>query len=1388
MGCDPSPIVRRTIIKCIGATRLTLPHVVRRTLDVDERVRRLAYKFIADKIHIKSLTIAQREEIVKRGLNDRNENVRKMVSKELVPSWLRLCNDNIIELLYALDVGNSDGETAKDVLNVLFEDVSHKELVENFCYLDPATKLVPAAKLTPETAVYWRNLTRFMYDEIEVRGVQAAAPYLETLLPELTQFCHYIRQFILEHSIHKNDVADSEECEDEEAKEVAWLFVAKQLIEMTNVFDLSDEMGRNNLAKLCREILLSRKVTTDFVDPVMRVFTVVQGSPTSRIQEIAEIIAELREPLLSRDNENRNTNDQGDEGFGDSEEDRAVDETLQSEFDAMENANKVLSKAEQVKKEEEQRKKQVAMAKVRVQINILKDDLEDAIQNQDFMKAQQIKSDMDKLDVEQNRLQDELTEAAAMAPVPSSGTKKVKEKEALAKSVATTEAKISETEAAQLDQSTVKADDPLIIHKCLKMLGVMLESNDIKSANATLQTLLDEFVVPSVQNIDCHIRNSAVKAMGGTCLRSLDAAKRHLLLILQIAHLDTPEVRITALNVIYDLLMWHGLPAFITSTADESGDNVQDDEMSNLESVLDSEQGCRLPTQKQFETHGGNSVVAILSQLLDDPDIEIRTRVAEGLCKLMMCGSISSPKLFTRLILIWYNPITEADGKLRHILGTFFPLYASFSRANQDSIEESFMPTLKTLFDAPTTSPLTDVDIDDVGAFYVQLTRADILQQSNKVNRDEDGDIATDIGASVHDAMAYTLCNQILESPDSFHVKTLIRLLLVLQITANNFVKLKELKVFHTHMMQAVRDKLCLKSLERFGMRLDEWLSKDPELEVDKEEEDKEVDADREVEPSSEKNSEEEENSNATILKKKRTLFTHNATTMLDLTRAVGNESGGETDAANSSLSKTSSQANLHMSQNPPVLKITVENSSSEEDQPKSKELKVSKVLSEINTEISLAVAGSDNKDSDAAISVKRAEISSESDQPPKKQSKIVVASSEESEDEVVSGNILRNTKPTVKKKTSKASASTYQEKDAIDVLTSTQSTTMLGQCLNQSQGAGSLKSKQASSTEELEKVISPVKRRSSSRKNVRDAKEISPVKPKKSTTASSSAPSSPSSVFPSASEDTEDEIVVTSVSNTPTKQTRQRKANADNKSPKCKVAITPNSIVTKSDLKKKYTPHTLSDKVAIQAGGKAKQNLKNALDDSRDADDDSEKDTSLTDTVELKKKLLLVGKKNMRNAKVADVTEQEEKENDQDDFINSRESSESGSANQRRGRKGKIDKPAPEKTVIEETESEDEDQPEQRNNRRGRTLRGTQSSTSVPSTLSSTTTRTRSRSSQAITDVNSSQGSDMFLSPPSKGKALQVEHGYGRVTRSVSKESLSSDSKPVTRRRNIFK
>uniref|UniRef100_A0A4W5LNU1 Nuclear condensin complex subunit 3 C-terminal domain-containing protein n=1 Tax=Hucho hucho TaxID=62062 RepID=A0A4W5LNU1_9TELE len=70
----------------------------------------------------------------------------------------------------------------------------------------------------------------------------------------------------------------------------------------------------------------------------------------------------------------------------------------------------------------------------------------------------------------------------------------------------------------------------------------------------------------------------------------------------------------------------------------------------------------------------------MLSDFLDSEVSELRTETAEGLAKLMYSGRISSAKLLSRLVLLWYNPVTEDDTRLRHCLGVFFQLYARESR------------------------------------------------------------------------------------------------------------------------------------------------------------------------------------------------------------------------------------------------------------------------------------------------------------------------------------------------------------------------------------------------------------------------------------------------------------------------------------------------------------------------------------------------------------------------------------------------------------------------------------------------------------------------------------------------------------------------------------
>ena len=101
------------------------------------------------------------------------------------------------------------------------------------------------------------------------------------------------------------------------------------------------------------------------------------------------------------------------------------------------------------------------------------------------------------------------------------------------------------------------------------------------------------------------------------------------------------------------------------------------------------------------------------------------------------------------------------------------------------------MPTLKTLFSAPVTSPLNEVDVEDVGLFLIQLTARGFLQ-SKEIQENH---------ATCHDSMAYAICNQIIAQPMSFHVKILLKLLTSLQISDDDFSKLKELKALQTQMV-----------------------------------------------------------------------------------------------------------------------------------------------------------------------------------------------------------------------------------------------------------------------------------------------------------------------------------------------------------------------------------------------------------------------------------------------------------------------------------------------------------------------------------------------------------------------------------------------------------
>ena len=77
--------------------------------------------------------------------------------------------------------------------------------------------------------------------------MQSVDDHLEKLLPELTHYCTYVRDYVINHMgkvpARGGDEPETEVDEEElEAYEVAGNFVAKQLIEMMSYFDMGDEV------------------------------------------------------------------------------------------------------------------------------------------------------------------------------------------------------------------------------------------------------------------------------------------------------------------------------------------------------------------------------------------------------------------------------------------------------------------------------------------------------------------------------------------------------------------------------------------------------------------------------------------------------------------------------------------------------------------------------------------------------------------------------------------------------------------------------------------------------------------------------------------------------------------------------------------------------------------------------------------------------------------------------------------------------------------------------------------------------------------------------------------------------------------------------------------
>uniref|UniRef100_A0A8C1BZK9 Non-SMC condensin I complex, subunit G n=1 Tax=Cyprinus carpio carpio TaxID=630221 RepID=A0A8C1BZK9_CYPCA len=651
---DSNPEVRRAVLSCIAPSVTTLPKIYKRTRDVKEKVRKLAYQVLAEKVHIRALSIAQRVSLLHEGLSDSADSVKEVVKTHLLPAWLRLLQGDVLQLLHKLDVENC-AETAVTTLHAIFSmATSPDDLLQN-----GVRKLIPVDSLTCENVLYWRALCEF----VKSKGNEGEE-LLEQLLPEAAIFAEYLCSYLRSITgLSEEQKADMTQLEIAMTQE----FVGQQLIILVGCLDTSEEGGRKRMVAVLQEILVMPKTPTSLIGLLVEKLIGLLRDETQKIQMVAEIISDVREPILP----------------------------ISAPVD-----------------ENEKRRKQ--LAEVRVQIMEAKQNLEECISCQDFSRAAVLKDSISQLEELKNQLTLEASQPAD-----------------------------------SIKEQRVEKVQTLILACVTPLYRVLTATRRSHS----------EWILPSVSNPNPAVRNMAVICLGTAALHSKDLANTHLVLLLQITQLDEPKIRISALRALIDQLLLNGL-------------NILQDKSAPISQAPDSPDNSNgQPEQQTEEESTVQSILKMLSEFLDSEICELRTETAEGLAKLMYCGRILSPKLLSRLVLLWYNPVTEDDQRLRHCLGVFLQLYSRASRTNQECVEESFLPTMRTLFNAPVTSPLSEVDASNVAELFVELTRPSALVQPAAIQ-----------AVSVHDSLAVRICNEILRDVSAPEVRLYCKTLSWLEI------------------------------------------------------------------------------------------------------------------------------------------------------------------------------------------------------------------------------------------------------------------------------------------------------------------------------------------------------------------------------------------------------------------------------------------------------------------------------------------------------------------------------------------------------------------------------------------------------------------------------
>ncbi|OXB39504.1 hypothetical protein LQV05_000649 [Cryptococcus neoformans] len=271
---DPAAEVRRAALYNFPRTPISLPHILARTRDVDPILRRTVFAgvFSAEALpDPRILTIAQREEVVRNGLGDREPSVRKAAAGMLA-GWLDLAEGDLLEFLSRFDVMSS--QVAEDALMSIF--VTRPEVLQDIEFEDEYW-----TTLTPEKSF----LVRVFVDRcITIKDTAR----LEDSIPVVTALA-----FRVQEEYNKLVQAVNEGADDATLMERT--FIVGELLKLAVNLDYADEIGRRKMFQLAREMISQVNLPDPLIPRCLDVLSKISNGERDLIRVVVDVVTELRE-------------------------------------------------------------------------------------------------------------------------------------------------------------------------------------------------------------------------------------------------------------------------------------------------------------------------------------------------------------------------------------------------------------------------------------------------------------------------------------------------------------------------------------------------------------------------------------------------------------------------------------------------------------------------------------------------------------------------------------------------------------------------------------------------------------------------------------------------------------------------------------------------------------------------------------------------------------------------------------------------------------------------------------------------------------------------------------------------------------------------------------